>query len=104
MSSAERVRKHREQERAIGRDRFEVRGDRADRELIRRLTATMAHKPELRDSIRRLLDEGDVDRPPIMTFDDLHAAFQEGRGPDEPDYIWPERDRAPDREVEAYTD
>ena len=104
MSSVERVRKHREQRRAAGHDRWEVRGDRADRELVRRLTATMALKRELRDSVQRLLDQSDSRRAPIMTFDELHAAFQEGRAPNEPDYDWPERDRTPDREVEPYGD
>ncbi len=100
MSSAERVRKHREQERAIGRDRWEVRGDRADREFVRRLTATLAQRRELRGPLERLLEQSETQRAPIMTFDELHAAFQEGRSPGDPEYKWPERDRTPDRETE----
>jgi len=99
MSSAERVRKHREQRRAAGRDRFEVRGDHADRELIRRLAVEMADRRELRSRVERLLDGDDAKQKPINTWAEFRAAFQEALGPEADDFRWPERDRTPDRDV-----
>jgi hypothetical protein len=98
MSSAERVRKHREQRRVAGRDRWEVRGDRADRELVRRLTAEMANRRELRGSVERLLEQSATGRKPIKTWAEFRGAFLEALGPDAPEFEWPERDRTPDRE------
>jgi hypothetical protein len=91
MSSAERVKKHRERSRAAGRDRYEVRGDRADAPLVRAVAIALAEKRVSAPALERLIEP--AAQTPIGTWADFIKAMREAVGPE--GYEWPERRREP---------